>query len=168
MNISVICFALQLKQIKRRPGNMKKAVLFFSLFLFVLVALVNVGAQESKPPADADNNRQALIDTRDMRYEKSPINKLGRGLINTVTCLIETPAGVYRVSSTKGAIVGWTLGLAEGLFTSLLRGASGILDVVTCVVPPYNKPLMQPEYAIDSFEESYRDLGEAEMEIPDL
>lgn len=147
---------------------MKKAVLILSLSFFVLVAMLSVHAEESKKPEAQKESRGALIDTRDMRYEKSPLNKLGRGLINTVTCLVETPAGIYRVSSTKGAIVGWTLGFAEGLFTSFLRGASGIFDAVTFIVPPYNKPLMQPEYAVDSFDESFHELGEAEEKIPEL
>jgi len=124
----------------------------------------NIDTQKAEKSDTAEENSGAKIDASDMRYEKTPLNKLGRGFINTVTCLAETPAGVYRVSKDKGEVVGLTLGFVEGLFTSVLRGASGILDMVTFVIPPYNKPLMRPEYALDSFGESYRELDKAQCE----
>ena len=136
------------------------------IFMLVLTCVYgvaftgNVYAQEAKKSDTEKEDTGALIDTADMRYEKTPLNKLGRGVINTVTCLAETPAGIYRVSKDKGVIVGMTLGFVEGLVTSFLRGASGIFDAATFIIPPYNKPLMQPEYALDSFTESYHTVAD--------
>ena len=138
------------------------------LVIISMLVLTCAYGEEAKKSDTAKENCAAKIDTSDMRYEKSPLNKLGRGVINTVTCLAETPAGIYRVSKDKGEVVGLTLGFVEGLFTSVLRGASGIFDMVTFVIPPYNKPLMKPEYALDSFSESYRELDKAMIEAPEI
>jgi putative exosortase-associated protein (TIGR04073 family) len=89
-----------------------------------------------------------------MRYDKSPINKLGRGLLNTVTFFNEVPAGFFTVSAEKDEIAGWTIGLVDGVATSLLRLFSGVFDTVTFILPPYNKPLMTPEYSWQSLEQS--------------
>jgi len=135
-------------------------ILMSLAIISILVLTCAYGEEIKKSDTTKEKKCGVKVDTSDMRYEKSPLNKLGRGLINTVTCLAETPAGIYRVSKEKGEIVGITLGFVEGLFTSALRGASGIFDMATCIIPPYDKPLMKPEYALDSFGESYHAVAD--------
>ena len=138
---------------------MKKLLLICSTVIFVFLLCINIYAEEAES-ANSSECTPGVVNTQDMRYPKSPFNKLGRGVINATTCWIEIPAEVCRVSEKKGPIVGCTLGLAEGFFTTLLRGATGIFDAVTFIIPPYNKPLMQPEYALDSFGESFNDYSD--------
>ncbi len=142
----------------RKPLN----IIFLLAFIFACVAASY--AEEAEKTEAKEEAPAALVNTSDMRYQRSPLNKLGRGMINTITCLAELPAGIYRVSKEKGEIIGVTLGFAEGMVTSFLRGASGLFDVVTCVIPPYDKPLMQPEYALDSFDKSYQKWNQASGE----
>lgn len=142
--------------------------ILMSLVIISMLVLTCAYGEETKESVTEKENCGAKIDTSDMRYEKSPLNKLGRGVINTVTCLAETPAGIYRVSKDKGEVVGVTLGFVEGLVTSFLRGASGIFDMVTFIIPPYDRPLMQPEYALDSFEKSYHELDKATSAAPEI
>jgi putative exosortase-associated protein (TIGR04073 family) len=90
------------------------------------------------------------MDTRLMTLAKTPVNKLIRGLVNSLTFLVEIPASICDVTKRKGGLAGATLGVADGFFTSFMRLGTGLFDVVTCPIPPYDKPLLKPEYAIDS------------------
>lgn len=112
--------------------------------------------------AEADNSDSQTpgygIETSEIQYTSTPINKLGRGAINTVTCWAEVPAGIFSVSKRLDPLAGCTLGLVEGLFNGILRGLTGIYDAVTFIIPPYNKPLMKPEYALQSVDDSQEKL----------
>jgi putative exosortase-associated protein (TIGR04073 family) len=90
------------------------------------------------------------MDTRLTTLGNTPVNKLIRGLVNCVTFPVELPASICDVSKRKGLLSGCTLGVADGFVTSLLRLGTGLFDAVTFVIPPYDKPLLKPEYAIDS------------------
>lgn len=135
---------------------MRRILLFSGGLILVLVFSANIYAEDSKTTGAGEKDAGALINTTDMRYEKSPLNKLGRGIINTLTCVVEIPAETYKVSEDKDPLVGCTLGLVEGFFTAMLRGLTGIFDTVTFIIPPYDKPLMQPEYALMSAFEKFR------------
>lgn len=143
---------------------MKRFSLSVCLFTFVLLSLSNAYSLDSKDNNPQKNESVAcekkesapFIDTTDMRYGKTPLNKLGRGVINVSTFYLEIPAAVFRVSDeTNNEILGVTLGTAEGLFTALLRGMVGLYDTVTFLIPSYSKTLMKPEYAIDSMDQAY-------------
>ena len=134
---------------------MKMILLAGVIFLCMSFMTMQAYAQE-KAANETSQDKGALIDTADMRYEKSPINKLGRGLMNTLTCFLEVPGEIYEESKEKDPFVGVTWGLVRGTCTALMRGLSGVYDVATFIIPPYNRPLMQPEYAIQSFTEKYQ------------
>lgn len=123
-----------------------KNKLFICLTLSFLVLLsVNGYAQDKN-----SDNSSVVINSDNICYEKTPLNKLGRGALNIVTCWAEIPGDVMKVSNEKNGLAGITLGLVEGIFTTLIRGITGVYDVVTFVIPPYSKPLMEPEYAWQS------------------
>jgi putative exosortase-associated protein (TIGR04073 family) len=86
----------------------------------------------------------------EINYENSAVNKLGRGLINTATFWVEIPGRVAQVSAEENPLLGVTLGGAEGTFNALVRGVSGVFDTVTCAFPPYDQPVVLPEYALKS------------------
>lgn len=79
--------------------------------------------------------------------ENSAMNKLERGAINVATCWMEVPDGVAKGNKEEEPVKGTILGIIGGACATALRAVTGVLDVVTFWLPPYNKPLMQPEYA---------------------
>lgn len=92
-------------------------------------------------------------DTRTMSLEETPVNKFLRGGVNSLTFIAELPASIWDTIKNKGIAQGCTLGLAEGIVTSLARLGTGLFDVITFVIPPYDKPILTPEYAIQSFKD---------------
>jgi len=92
-----------------------------------------------------------------VNYDNTALNKLGRGLINTGTCWMEIPTSIFKVSKEKDPLTGTTLGTAEGLVNGVLRGLTGIFDTVTFILPPYNKPLMNPEYVLQEADQATKD-----------
>ena len=140
---------------------MKQVFLVICLITFVLFSFSNAYSSDSKDnnsqttghEGSAEKEAEALINTTDMRYKKTPLNKLGRGVLNVSTCFLEIPASMIRVSKEKdNTFLGVTIGTAQGLFTALLRSVTGVFDAVTFIIPPYSKTLMDPEYAIESLE----------------
>jgi putative exosortase-associated protein (TIGR04073 family) len=134
---------------------MKKILIVFSAAMFLLSPLSF--AQAKKPEK---KEASCAVDSDKIKYEKSPVNKLLRGSVNTVTFWFEVPAGIYKVSEERDPFLGWTLGFTEGVLTSMLRLVTGIADMATCIIPPYAKPFMQPEYAYKSLEEKVRKYNE--------
>jgi putative exosortase-associated protein (TIGR04073 family) len=82
-------------------------------------------------------------------YDDSPASKMGMGMINAATSWTELPRQVAKVSEEDNALAGWTLGFGAGLVSGLARGVSGALDMATCGLPPYDQPLMEPEYKVN-------------------
>jgi len=97
---------------------------------------------------------KADIGDQDVRWEGTPLHKLERGVVNIFTSPVELPASMINVANEKGEIFGFIIGAAEGLFTTLFRAASGVYDTVTFMIPSYTKPIMEPEYAIQSLDNS--------------
>ncbi|MDD5128965.1 MAG: exosortase system-associated protein, TIGR04073 family [Candidatus Omnitrophica bacterium] len=95
---------------------------------------------------------RAEIGDEDMRWGSTPLHKLERGLVNVCTCPLELPASMISVADEKGEIFGFFIGAAEGVFASVFRALSGIYDTLTFFIPSYSKPIMQPEYAIQSLQ----------------
>jgi len=89
-------------------------------------------------------------------YDDSPANKMGMGMINAATSWTELPRQVARVSEEDNALAGWTLGLGAGVVTGLARGVSGAFDMATCGLPPYDQPLMEPEYKVKQPNEGFK------------
>lgn len=146
---------------------MKKfyAVIFLLVFVFFSASsaysidTLDLGASDEEIAARkaAESKKPALIDTADTSktYGKTPFNKLTRGVFNMSTFYFEIPAGVMRVSKEKNnAFIGGTVGVAQGFFSCILRAVTGVFDTATFIIPPYNKPIMDPEYAVQSLEEA--------------
>ncbi len=78
-----------------------------------------------------------------------PVRKLGRGLANTVTGVLEVPKAVQSISKSDGPAVGLSVGLLRGIGFALARTGTGVLDVVTFPFPlgrvGYDS-LIQPEF----------------------
>jgi putative exosortase-associated protein (TIGR04073 family) len=134
----------------KRRGKMRK---FMFLTALALVCVMGMAVNGYADQYDLDEG----INVETINYENSPLGKIGRGLINLATCWVEIPASMCRVSKKNDPAVGISLGTAEGVCNTLLRGATGVYDTVTFVVPEYDKPVMQPEYALTSADKAFKE-----------
>jgi putative exosortase-associated protein (TIGR04073 family) len=83
-----------------------------------------------------------------------PLRKLGRGLANTVTGVVEIPKKVYLISKNDNPALGLTWGWVKGAAVGLLRTAAGIYETVTFPIPaPADyEPMIQPEFVFEEWE----------------
>ena len=95
---------------------------------------------------------RAELSDEDLSWSGTPIHKLERGLINIFSSPLELPASMMSVADEKGEVFGFLIGTIEGVFTTLFRAVSGVYDTVTFLIPSYSKPIMEPEYAIQSLQ----------------
>ena len=73
--------------------------------------------------------------------------KLMRGALNTTTGWTELPFQV-AAQTAQDPYKGMTYGFMDGLATGLKRTLYGAWDLVTFPMPPYDKPVMDPETLI--------------------
>ncbi|MFA4888083.1 MAG: exosortase system-associated protein, TIGR04073 family [Candidatus Omnitrophota bacterium] len=139
---------------------MRKKVLVFCFIISILLSFSKAFAIDAAEDSLGKEESGILIDTADMRYKKTPLNKLQRGLGNLGTCYFEIPASMFNVAAEEGDFLGFFLGSVQGLFTTLFRALDGVFDTATFFVPPYNKPIMQPEYAYQSLKQAYNNYDE--------
>jgi len=128
----------------------------------------NVTQTESSPGnVTQAQGSKVVLDTGTIRYDNTPLNKLSRGLGNTLTCYFELPASIFRTGVERGPFLAWIIGPVNGLFTTLVRFGTGVFDTATFLIPPYGKPLMNPEYASDSLYNAYKaaEAKDAETDI---
>ncbi|GEM_PF-6434375 len=123
-------------------------------------AVDNVTAANNVTAAEKEKSKLQkinlkVIDAQNMQYDRTPLNKLTRGLTNTLTCYCELPASMFRIGVEKGPFLGFFMGTANGIVTTIFRLATGIYDTVTFLFSPYGKPLMTPEYASESLRDAY-------------
>jgi len=81
-----------------------------------------------------------------VEHDATAGTKLGNGLGNALTGWMEVPRKISEVSQEKDAFAGITVGTITGAFYGVGRTAAGVLDTATFVVPPYDKPIMEPNY----------------------
>jgi putative exosortase-associated protein (TIGR04073 family) len=116
--------------------------------------LTNLGIYQARslhPEQDSSMFTSAYlksINEETTTYEDSPANKVGVGMINAATSWTDVPRQIAEVSEKDNVLAGWTLGFGEGVVSGIARGVSGAFDMVTCGLPPYDKPLMEPEYKV--------------------
>ncbi|MFA5007669.1 MAG: exosortase system-associated protein, TIGR04073 family [Candidatus Omnitrophota bacterium] len=84
--------------------------------------------------------------------DHNALSKLGRGLANAVTGIVEVPKQIYLVSKEREPITGITYGTAKGICFGVLRTGAGVYDSVTFAIPPYDKPIMEPEFAFEGWQ----------------
>jgi putative exosortase-associated protein (TIGR04073 family) len=83
-----------------------------------------------------------------------PMQKLGRGLVNTLTGVVEIPKKVYMISKDDNVLLGLTWGLVKGAAVGLLRTACGVYETLTFPIPaPADyEPIMDPEFVFEGWE----------------
>ena len=84
-----------------------------------------------------------------------PIRKLGRGLANVATGIVEIPKKVYLVSKEENLAVGLTRGFIKGIAEGFVRAATGLYEAVTFPIPmPADfEPIVEPEFVFEEWEQ---------------
>ena len=80
-----------------------------------------------------------------------PVRKLGRGLANTLTGVLEIPLTIQSVDATHGPVAAMSLGLLTGVGAAITRTLIGLAEVVTFPFPLSKTgyaPILQPEFLL--------------------
>ena len=76
--------------------------------------------------------------------------KLGIGIANAVTGVVEIPKTMIITGRRHGATYGMTAGFFTGLFHSVGRSVVGAVDIATFLIP--TTPIIRPPYIWDNFD----------------
>ncbi|MDD4955187.1 MAG: exosortase system-associated protein, TIGR04073 family [Candidatus Omnitrophica bacterium] len=107
--------------------------------------------------AQSSNIKQpATLNAKSEPYADTPVEKMGVGIINTTTSWADIPQKVAEVSERDNIFLGVTLGLGEGIVSGVARGASGVADVATFGLAPYNQPSAKPVYKVENPNEGFK------------
>ncbi len=76
-------------------------------------------------------------------WAQDPIHKMGRGLVNVLTCWIELPKQLHLGSREDNPVVGIGMGLLKGAGLTVLRSGVGVYEAISFPVP-YPKDFASP------------------------
>ena len=86
-------------------------------------------------------------------YDENAATKLARGLSNGVTCWIEVPKQIYFTAiERQDPLTALVYGSLKGVCLGVLRAVAGGYDTATFLIPPYDKPLLEPEFVFENWE----------------
>ena len=88
----------------------------------------------------------AMADT----YVENVGDKLAHGIANTITGIGEVPKNMIMTTNEKGIGYGLTTGLASGIIYGIGRTLTGVVDLVTFIIP--TKPIIYPDFIWKEFE----------------
>ncbi len=120
-----------------------------TMFTKLLIPLAVVGIMGAAMPAAAQR-------FGDEYREGSAFNKmqhkLGRGLANVFTGVVEVPKNISREWRKSDPVTGFIVGGVKGVGWAATRMAVGVYETVTFPIPvPANyEPLMEPETPLPS------------------
>jgi len=112
---------------------------------FVAAAMVAAVLMVSAPQtAHADD------EMRDASQAGLMLHKLGRGIVNLFTGVVEIPKSMAREWERTDPITGITVGFVKGLGWGWTRTIAGAYEILTFPfpAPPGYVPLMEPEFVL--------------------
>jgi len=79
-----------------------------------------------------------------------PLRKLGRGLANMATGVLEVPRTIVTVTEEDGYVAGVSYGVVKGVAWAVLRSAVGAYETLTFLIPlPFHyDPILEPEFLL--------------------
>lgn len=83
------------------------------------------------------------------QYPDKVVEKLGNGLANAVTGVVEIPKTITIIGNRDGVIHGMTVGFLTGIANTVGRTLSGAFDIATFLIP--TTPFVKPSYIWDDF-----------------
>ncbi len=81
--------------------------------------------------------------------DSGPLKKLGRGLSNSITGVLEIPFSIRENSEEHGYMAGGLYGIPVGIGRAAMRTLVGIYETVTFALPfPENyEPILEPQFS---------------------
>ena len=116
---------------------MKKILKLLQVLSIVLFCLPYMAMAEDNP-ANAEH------------YATQVGEKLGNGVANVVTGFVEIPKTMIVTSRKDGIAYGMTNGFFVGIVHAVGRTLSGVLDIVTFIIP--TTPVVSPDYIWEDFD----------------
>ena len=83
----------------------------------------------------------------DYNSEYTASRKLGRGIANVLTGLIEIPKAVYYENEDQGWVAAYTTGVINGVVNFATRECVGVYEVFTFLSKD-KEPIVTPEYVL--------------------
>lgn len=83
------------------------------------------------------------------QYPDKVMDKLGNGLANAATGVVEIPKTITIVGNRDGVIHGMTVGFLTGIANAVGRSLSGAFDIATFLIP--TTPFVKPNYIWDDY-----------------
>lgn len=79
-----------------------------------------------------------------------PLRKLGRGIANIGTGILEIPSNIVSVTEEDGYLAGATYGIVKGIAWAVLRTTVGAYETATFLIPiPFHyDPILEPEFLL--------------------
>ena len=86
-------------------------------------------------------------------FADGPLRKLGRGLTNLLTGIVEIPKKVILTSKKENLAKGLTSGFMKGVQEGMVRTASGLYETLTFTIPaPADfEPMVNPEFVFEEW-----------------
>jgi len=78
--------------------------------------------------------------------EKNAGDKFCRGLANVCTGWLELPKNIHDEAKESNIIQGLVVGSVKGAGYTVARTGAGAIETGTFAFPPYDEPMMDPEY----------------------
>lgn len=85
------------------------------------------------------------------RGVQGPASKLGRGMSNFGMSILELPKQVYLTAKERDPLTAITYGTVKGTTNMVLRMTEGLYDSLLFAFPPYDEPLMDPEFVFEGW-----------------
>lgn len=111
---------------------------FASLFTLTLVLVAGTASAASEDVARQQTDAGKMM------------HKLGRGVVNVLTCWVEWPRNIAKEWEKTDPVTGFVVGSVKGIGWGFARFATGVYDTVTFPFPvPENyQPMIEPEFVI--------------------
>ncbi len=68
-------------------------------------------------------------------WAQDPVHKMGRGVVNVLTCWIEIPKQAHLGSQEENPLTGLAAGFVKGVGLTVLRAGVGLYEAVTFPIP---------------------------------
>lgn len=94
-------------------------------------------------------------------YPSKVVAKLGNGIANVATGVVEIPKTMIVTTHKKGPVYGLTAGFFTGIGHMVGRTVLGAADIATFMVP--TKPFLQPKYIWKDFNRETRYFNYCKM-----
>ncbi|HRT97433.1 MAG TPA: exosortase system-associated protein, TIGR04073 family [Planctomycetota bacterium] len=107
-----------------------KHVLVAALLLFALSAPL-VAGEAAAPPPPEDQGPHFTVFT-----------KFFRGVGNVILSPFEIPVTAFNVAADTDVFIGVSAGSVAGAAAGIERLGCGVMDIVTFLFPPYDRPLL--------------------------